>query len=171
MVDLEIHPVRPDEAPALVAAGGQAGYVVDRLARQAADHGVLLAAWLHGRPVGSVYLWLEDAEEPELREHLPNVPLITHLEVIGPDRSQGFGTQLVQAGEQELRRRGFAVAALAVEYSNKRAVRFYERLGYQDWGREFVDCVRRDWHEDGTFTDTPEKCFVFTKSLADAAGG
>jgi len=168
MVDLEIHRVRPDEAPALVAAGGQAGYIADRLARQTADRGLLLAAWCDGRPVGSVYLWLEDAEEPELREHLPGVPLITHLEVFEPDRNQGFGRELVQAGEHELRRRHFAVAALAVEYSNKAAVRFYERLGYQDWGRQFVDCVRRDWNEDGTSTDTPEKCFVFTKSLTEA---
>ncbi|WP_211770140.1 GNAT family N-acetyltransferase [Kutzneria sp. CA-103260] len=160
--------MRPDEAPALVAAGGQAGYIADRLARQAADHGVLLAAWLDGRPVGCVYLWLEDAEEEEIRRHLPDIPLITHLEVFEPDRNQGYGKRLVRAGEQELHRRGLAVAALAVEYSNKRAVRFYERLGYQDWGREFVDCNRRDWHEDGTFTDTPEKCYVFTKSLTDA---
>ena len=170
MVHLEIHPVRPDEAPALVEAGGQAGYIADRLARQRADDGVLLAAWLDGRPVGSVYLWLEDAEEEEIRRHLPDTPLITHLEVFAEaDRNQGFGSALVLAGERELRRRHCTAAALAVELSNNRAAHLYERLGYRDWGRQLVDCVRRDWNDDGTFIDTPEKCFVLTKSLAEAA--
>lgn len=165
MVDLEIHPTRPDEAPALVAAGGQAGYIADRLTRQAAGHGVLLAAWLAGRAVGSVYLWLDQAEEAEIREHLPGAPLITHLEVFAADRNQGFGTQLVEAAERELRKLDRTVAALAVELSNVDAERLYKRLGYQDWGHDRVACVQRDWLPDGTLLETREECTVLVKLL------
>jgi GNAT superfamily N-acetyltransferase len=167
MVDLEIHPVRPDEAPALVAAGGQAGYVADRLDRQAAGRGVLLGAWLSGRPVGSVYLWLDPAEEPEIREHLPETPLITHLEVFAEHRNRGYGKQLVAGSERELRRRHFTDVALAVEHLDKRAVHLYQSCGYRDWGHGHVKCIRRDWEDNGTYTDTPEKCLVFTKPLAE----
>jgi hypothetical protein len=31
--------------------------------------------------VANAYLWLEEAEEPELREYLPDVPLLTHVEI------------------------------------------------------------------------------------------
>ncbi|MFI9382425.1 GNAT family N-acetyltransferase [Kutzneria sp. NPDC052558] len=168
MTDLEIHPVRSDEAPALVTAGCQAGYIEDRLALHAAGHGVLLAAWLDGSPAGSVYLWLAPAEEPEIREFRPGTPLITHLEVFENARNRGIGTRLMAVAESELRARGFRQVALAVELSNTRALDLYERLGYRDWGCDFVVCARRDWNEDGTFVDTPEKCYVLTKSLAKA---
>ena len=166
MVDLEIHPVRLGEAAALVKAGGQAGYVADRLDRQADGRGVLVAAWHADRPVGSVYLWLEPAEEPEIRRHLPDTPLITHLEVFATeDRNRGIGTRLVEAAEQELRDRGHAAAVLAVELSNVDAARLYKRLGYQDWGHDRVNCIQRDWLPNGAMVETWEECSVLVKLL------
>jgi ribosomal protein S18 acetylase RimI-like enzyme len=165
MVDLEIHPVRPDQAPALVAAGGQAGYVNNRLTRQTEDRGLLVAAWLGDEAVGSVYLWLEAAEEPEIREHLPDTPLITHLEVFDGHRNQGIGTRLVETAEQLLRERGYKSAALAVEQSNEGAERLYKRLGFQDWDFGLVNCVQREWLPDGTLEETREECTVLVKLL------
>lgn len=166
MVDLEIHPVRLGEAPALGAAGNQAGYVLDRLDRQSAGRGLLIAAWLGPKAVGSVYLWLEPAEEPEIRLHLPGTPLITHLEVFEGHRNQRIGTRLVEAAEQLLRDRGHRSAALAVELSNEGAERLYKRLGYQDWDFGRVDCVQRTWLPDGTLLETFEECTVLVKLLA-----
>jgi ribosomal protein S18 acetylase RimI-like enzyme len=163
MVDLEIHPVRPDEALALGAAGGQAGYVRDRLARQSEGRGLLLAAWLGDEAVGSVYLWLEAAEEPEIREHLPETPLLTHIEVFAGHRNQGIGTRLVETAEQLLRERGHKAVVLAVEQSNDGAERLYKRLGYQDWDFGPVRCVQREWLPDGTFEEKWEDCAVLVK--------
>jgi GNAT superfamily N-acetyltransferase len=166
MVDLEIHPVQPAEVPALVEASGQAGYVRHRLAKQDLDLGVLLAAWLGARAVGSVYLWLEEPEEPEINQHLPGLPLITHLEVFATaDRKRGVGRRLVMTAEQLLRRRGYSAAVLAVELTNVDAARLYKRLGYQDWGHGLVTCTRSDWLADGTLKRTPEECAVLVTSL------
>jgi GNAT superfamily N-acetyltransferase len=165
MVDLEIHPVRLGEAAALGAAGGQAGYVRDRLARQSDGRGLLVAAWLGDAAVGSVYLWLEAAEEPEIRQHLPHTPLITHLEVFEGHRNQGIGTRLVETAEQLLKDRGLMSAALAVELSNEDAERLYKRLGYQDWDFGRVNCVQRTWLPDGTLEETREECTVLVKFL------
>jgi GNAT superfamily N-acetyltransferase len=166
MVDLEIHAVSGDELGALVTAGGQAGYFRDRLERQRRGLGVLIAAWRGTRAVGSVYLWLERAEEPEIREHLPGVPLITHLEVFAAtDRRQGIGTRLVLAAEATLRDRGHPMVALAVELSNDDAARLYGKLGYRDWGSGRVDCVRREWLADGELSEMAEKCDVLTRVL------
>ncbi|GAA3440361.1 GNAT family N-acetyltransferase [Kutzneria kofuensis] len=164
MVDLEIHPVRLGEAPALEARG-QAGYVHDRLARQDDGRGVFLAAWRGDLAVGSVYLWLEPAEEAEIREHLPETPLITHLEVFAGSRNQGIGTRLVEAAEQVLRDRHYTTVALAVELSNVDAERLYKRLGYQDWGFGRVDCIQREWLPDDTLLETREECTVLVKLL------
>jgi ribosomal protein S18 acetylase RimI-like enzyme len=42
----------------------------------------------------------------------------------------GLGTALIEAGEEELRARGFASATLNVLADNPRACRFYERQGW-----------------------------------------
>ena len=81
MCGLRIRPARPGDLPSLVGRLGQEGYFADRLKREDAGRGVLLTAWRAGLVVGVVYLWLEPAEESEIRTHLPGTPLVTHLEI------------------------------------------------------------------------------------------
>ncbi|HTI26647.1 MAG TPA: GNAT family N-acetyltransferase [Kutzneria sp.] len=163
MSDLEIRPVRPGDLPSLANAG-EDGYFADRLAKQHEGHGVLLGAWRTGQAIGSAYLWLDEAEEPEIRQHLPNTPLITHVEIFDADeRNRGFGTELMDRAEQMLWERGYTRVALAVEVSNDAAARLYRRRGYQDWGHDTISCMGRVWEEDGTFTEYEEKCYVLTK--------
>jgi GNAT superfamily N-acetyltransferase len=104
------------------------------LARQEAGGGVLLVAWLDGWPAGDVFLSLGPADEPEVRRHLPGVPTLVHLEVVGRLQRRGIGTALVQAGEDAARRLGHGRIALGVGLDNPGARRLYERLGYTDWG-------------------------------------
>jgi GNAT superfamily N-acetyltransferase len=133
VVTVEIRWATASDLPALVDAMQQAEFFTDRLARQAMGNGVLLVAWLGRRPVGNVYLWLESAEERELREHLPDVPLITHLEVLPDHRNRRIGTSILEEAERLLRARGHARVALGVDVENHRAARLYERLGYCEW--------------------------------------
>jgi RimJ/RimL family protein N-acetyltransferase len=164
MSDLEIRPVRPGDLPSLANVGAD-GYFADRLAKQRKGHGVLLGAWRAGHAVGSAYLWLDRAEEPEIGRLLPGVPLITHVEIFDAgERNRGFGTELMDCAEQTLWDRGYTRVALAVEVSNEAAARLYQRRGYRDWGHDTIGCMARVWEEDGTLTEYEEKCYVLTKT-------
>ena len=71
---VEIRPGSADDLTVLVAVLGERHWFSDRLARQQRGGGVLLVAWLAGRPVGEVFLDCEPATEPEVRRQLPEVP-------------------------------------------------------------------------------------------------
>ena len=89
--NLEIRPASDDDLASLVAALGERHWFTDRLVRQQRGGGVVLVAWLEGRPVGELFLDFEPAKEPEVRRHLPGVPQLDHLEVLGPFRGRGSG--------------------------------------------------------------------------------
>jgi GNAT superfamily N-acetyltransferase len=95
----EVRPASDADLAALVAVLGERHWFTDRLARQQRGGGVLLVAWLDGRPVGEVFLECEPANEPEVRRQLPGVPRLDHLEVLGPLWGQGIGTDLIRAAE------------------------------------------------------------------------
>jgi GNAT superfamily N-acetyltransferase len=128
-----------DLGPLTRSLGDTAAYT-DWLRRQHAKRGELLVAFLHGRPVGAIYLWLEDADEPELRRHLPGVPLLRHLRVSGPRQRQRIGTTLIGVAERRLRALGHTEVALAVDVANVDAARLYARLGYRDWHLGRISC-------------------------------
>lgn len=167
-----IRPAVPDEDLEILAENlGQRAYFADRLSRHKVGNGVLLTAWWDGHPIGDAYLWLEDAEEPELREHLPGVPLLTHVEIHEDFRSRGIGTRLISAAEEMLTdagkmptQRGYERVALAVEISNVRAERLYERLGYRIWRHPLVQYVNC-----GLFNESVESleiCHIMVKELS-----
>jgi ribosomal protein S18 acetylase RimI-like enzyme len=163
MRGLRIRPAQPGDLPSLVGRLGQEGYFADRLKRQDADRGVLLTAWRTGLVIGVVYLWLEPAEEPEIRMHLPGTPLVTHLEIHPDHRRRGGGTSLIRAAEELLAHRGYAEVALAVEVNNIDAEKLYARLGYREWPHSLVDCFAPS---DGHGHRAVEICKVLVKSLA-----
>jgi hypothetical protein len=63
-VKLEVRRASDDDLGPLVAAFGSRHFFGDCLARQGGGDGVLLVAWLDGRPVGDVFLARHPAEEP-----------------------------------------------------------------------------------------------------------
>ncbi|MGW5717499.1 GNAT family N-acetyltransferase [Amycolatopsis sp. NPDC003865] len=147
------------------AALGDGGFLIDRLIRQRNGQGVLFFAWLGARPAGAVYLWLEEAEEPPIRRHLPGVALLTHLQVHPELRNRGVGAALVGAVEQHLTGLGHERVALAVRTDNPAAARLYDRLGYRDWGHGTVICYAQLTLPDGTVLQVPERCHVLVKDL------
>ncbi|MET8765307.1 GNAT family N-acetyltransferase [Lentzea sp. NPDC004782] len=159
---MRIRPAQPDDLPSLVGRLGQEGYFADRLERQDAGHGVLLTAWRAGVVVGVVYLWLEPAEEPEIRTHLPDTPLVTHLEIHPDYRRRGAGTRLIRAAEELLAHRGYDEVALAVEVGNTDAADLYARLGFREWPHSLVECFAPS---DGNGHRVAEICKVLVKSL------
>jgi GNAT superfamily N-acetyltransferase len=136
--NLEVRSASDDDLARLVAALGERHWFTDRLARQQRGGGVVLVAWLDGRPVGEVFLECEPATEPEVRRQLPGVPRLDHLEVLGPFWGRGIGTALIRAAEATARQLGYEQLALGVGLDNPKARRLYERLGYVDWGQGTV---------------------------------
>ena len=76
----------------------------------------------------------QPAKELEVRQHLPGVPRLDHLEVLGPFQGRGIGTALIRAGEDTARQLGHEQIALGVGLDNRDARRLYERLGYENAG-------------------------------------
>jgi GNAT superfamily N-acetyltransferase len=161
---LEIRPGSTDDLAALVAVLGQRHYFTERLAQQQRG-GVLLVAWLDGRLVGDGFLSCEPADEPEVRQHLPGIPQLGHLEVLRPLWRRGIGTALIRAAEDTARQLGHELLALAVGVDNPNARRLYKRLGYADWGHGtiVVTWVERD--HDGPPVTLSEVCEVLVKRL------
>lgn len=163
MRDLIIRPAQSEDFASLTRRLGQGRYFADRLVRQRDDRGVLLTAWTGGTVIGDVYLWLERAEEPEIRTYLPDTPLITHLEVHRDHQRRGAGTRLIRAAEQFLVDRGYGEVALAVEVTNMAAAKLYTRLGYREWPHSSVKCYSPG---DGNGHRRVEICNVMVKTLA-----
>ena len=71
---VEIRPGSADDLTVLVAVLGERHWFSERLTRQQRGGGVLLVAWLAGRPVGEVFLDCEPATEPESAAIFPGGP-------------------------------------------------------------------------------------------------
>lgn len=149
----------------MVRALGQKEYFGDRLNMQDGGHGLLLVAWKGGVAVGDVYVWLGAAEEPELRAHLPDVALITHLEVVAGRRGEGIGTELLRAAERRLWDLGHKQVALGVGLDNRDAQRLYARLGYTEWPHGQVSTTEVVYHPGGERELRPEICRIMVRSL------
>jgi GNAT superfamily N-acetyltransferase len=163
--ELEIRPASDADLATLVAVLGERHWFTDRLARQQRGGGVLLVAWLEGRPVGEVFLECEPANEPEVRQQLPGVPRLDHLEVLGPLWGQGIGTALIRAAEDTARQLGHERIALGVGLDNPKAWQLYERLGYADWGHGTVVGTWVEYPDDGLPVTVSEVCDMLIKRL------
>jgi GNAT superfamily N-acetyltransferase len=166
--DLVITTANDEDLPALTRALGQERFFRDRLQRQRESHGVVLVAWENGAAVGVVYVWLGEAEEPELRELLPGVPLLNHLEVVEARRNSRIGTRIVAAAEGFLAERGFDRVALGIRLDNHNARRLYERLGYKEWAYGEVETSYVVFLADGGQGRCPELCRILVKDLDNA---
>ncbi|MDQ7903855.1 GNAT family N-acetyltransferase [Phytohabitans sp. ZYX-F-186] len=159
---------RVEDLPALACGDiDRLGLLSDRLARRDAGKGELLVAWHEGEPAGHVYLWLEPAEEPELRERLPGVPLIMNLWVRDDLRNRGIGTALTARAERWLRARGHLRVALGVAPDNRHATRLYLRLDYEPWPYADLKTFREEYGPNGRVTRYPELCAVLVKDLPE----
>jgi GNAT superfamily N-acetyltransferase len=122
--------------------------------------------------VGDVYLRFEAHMEDLLLEELPDVPLLTHLEVVEPLRNRGIGTALLQRSERVLSARGFRMVVLGVHPENKDAIRLYERFGYRAYPEEnrVISTVACRWDDAGAYHEEEEECVIFVKDLSTPAG-
>lgn len=165
MMDLAVLPADPGRLEDLVAALGQREYFTDRFTRQNCGKGVVLLAWLEGQVVGDVFLWCASADEPEVRAHLPGVPLLNHLEVLPDHRGRGIGTAIIATAEATARKIGYAQIALGVGLDNLSAYRLYASLGYANWGYGPIQTGYEKVLPDGTKRHVAETVDMLVKTL------
>jgi GNAT superfamily N-acetyltransferase len=171
MLEVHIRPASYQDLPALIAELGQEHHFRDCLARQDAGQGVLLMALIDNVPVGDAFLRLEPAEEPELRERLPGVPLLQHLEVHPSSRGRLIGTRLLGVAEQLLREvHGADRVALGVGLDSRDAIRLYQRQGYREWPYPPIATTRIEYLPDGTPRYAPDRCQIMVKDLHGTGG-
>jgi ribosomal protein S18 acetylase RimI-like enzyme len=132
-VQTDVRLARPEDLPAMVAAFGHERYFAGRLKRQAAGVGELFVAWRGATPIGDVVLIREPVPEQSIRERLPGVPQISHLEVAQAYQRQGVASMLLDAAERHAYAHGHSSVVLGVGVTNP-ARALYDRTGYDDWG-------------------------------------
>ncbi|MFN8443509.1 MAG: GNAT family N-acetyltransferase [Caldilineaceae bacterium] len=138
----------------------------ERWQQQEQGKAVYLIARQQGHPVAHAYLKWQGAGDPHVveRRTIP-CPDIEDLFVLGDWRSQGVGTALIHAAEEQVLAQGFQHIGLSVGIENPAARRLYERLGYQDAGFG-------EYTEHGTYLDAQgqsrvweERCVYLMKEL------
>ena len=144
-----------------VLGADQAHFYRNRLARP----GVVLSAWLEDQLAAALYVCWEPADEPEVRQHLPDVPLLHRLRVRPDLRRRQIGTKLIEAAEELLRSRGHTRVAVGVDLHNQRAAGLYRHLDYAEWEHGAVPTTREMYVEDGSVRRLPDRCRIFVKSL------
>jgi GNAT superfamily N-acetyltransferase len=159
------------DLPVLIAALGQEHFFRDRLARQAAGLGELFVAWAGSTPVGDVYLWREQADEPAVRERLGWTPTINHLEVAPAWQNRGLGTALIRAAEWHATDLGYRQICLGVGVDNPDARRLYARLGYAEWDHGLVDVTWDEPGPDGAAAHYEMTCQWMVRPLAGEGPG
>lgn len=95
--------------------------------------------------------------------------VFSQLAVMGPLQGLGIATMLIGVGEQRVRARGRAFAALGVEDNNPRARRPYERLGYQPAGRQHAAWETED--DDGVLWLYETTLTILRKRLLPQGAG
>ncbi len=168
----QIRPAIEADVAELVAEGfGPEGLYRDRLRRQEGGNGWLLIYRLDpaGPPEGVVYLWLDEADEAEIRTCLPGVPLVMNLKVHHDRRGYGIGTELMHEVEHVAAAAGRTQIALGVDPNNTNAVSLYKHLGYEEWPYGLVGTHQVVEFRPRRRRRYNEECLIFVKTLSTAS--
>lgn len=128
---------------------------------------VYLAAWLDGVPVGHGFIRWSGYRTAAFASAFPNCPTLNGVRV-WPQKlwDKGIGRAVVAAIEDLARTAGHERLGLGVETDNLRAIRFYERLGYVDWGQGPLHLQSSFMDDDGNEVLHDESLTAMTKRLA-----
>lgn len=110
----------------------------EKFGKKNSPQALLYLAWIHEKlsfaPTSVVHAWLNDSivGQCELGEYKddPSIGYV-HLYYIIPEmRGLGLADQLDQYAMNYFRQHGYQTVRLSVNKSNKRALKFYKRLGW-----------------------------------------
>jgi GNAT superfamily N-acetyltransferase len=140
--------------------------------RQLHQPGVVLVAWLGDESVGALHVSWAGADEPEVRKHLPDVPIMHRLRIRADSRGRKLGSRLLALTEEYARQRGHDQLAAGIATgtgvdptAEARVVRFYLRNGYREWDHGIVATVDEAHPSDDEVVESPAACRIYVKTL------
>ena len=126
-----------DETPYLACSSEEFDMTVEderRFLRARADdpRDTFIAAWSDGAPIGTVSVRAVGAKSRE-----------RHRAMLGAYWGRGVGSRMLETALDMARSAGFLQLELEVDAENQRAIRMYQRFGFQEYGR-LTNAIRRD---------------------------
>ncbi|MGH6814952.1 MAG: GNAT family N-acetyltransferase [Hyphomicrobiaceae bacterium] len=104
------------------------------LLRRVAEHnGCILLARTETRTVGFACAWIEEDDDPLLRDEMRAHAYISDIYITEDWRRKGVATKLLNALEEDMRRRGCARIRVCAKAANRIAVDCYRRSGYRTY--------------------------------------
>jgi GNAT superfamily N-acetyltransferase len=142
---IAIRPARDADLPRLQAQLPRfPGIHRDRVYRQLDGSSCYYIAWRNGDPVGHLFLMRRGTLYEPMASRLRGCPHISDVFVCEGLRSQGIGSLLLDAAEEDCRAARSSRVGLGVAHENVRARQLYERRGYaaapiDDYVIEWID--------------------------------
>lgn len=109
------------------------GYTKRLIAAIAERQGIILVAKIEGVAVGFVCAWVDEDNDPLLRDEARKHAYVSDIFVDGKCRRQGIARLLLQAVEMEMYRRGCERTRICTKATNLPALKCYEAYGYQSY--------------------------------------
>jgi GNAT superfamily N-acetyltransferase len=140
---ITVRPARDADLPRLQAQMPRfPGIHRDRIYRQRDGSSCYYIAWRDGEPVGHLFLMRRGTLHEPMASRLRGCPHISDVFVNDNLRSQGIGSLMLDAAEDECRAAKSGRVGLGVALENVRARALYERRGYRPAG---VDDYVIEW--------------------------
>lgn len=131
-----------DETPYLACSSEEFDMTVEderRFLRARADdpRDTFIAAWSDGAPIGTVSVRAVGAKSRERHRAMLGICLLRAY------WGRGVGSRMLETALDMARNAGFLQLELEVDAENQRAIRMYQRFGFQEYGR-LTNAIRRD---------------------------
>lgn len=159
-----IRPASRADVPKLEWYGSQAhtrSYIRQAFKAMMDGQRMMLVADLNGFPVGQVYIQYDSKNKQHAdgyrRGYIYAFRVMDHLQRCG------IGTQLLNAAEDVLRKRGFIISTLQVSKRNEDARRLYQKNGYRVFNEDPGHWYYMD--QTGTQREVNDPTWVMEKRL------
>jgi ribosomal protein S18 acetylase RimI-like enzyme len=106
----------------------------ETLVRTVAEQsGLMVVAKADGHPVGFACAWIDEDDDPLVREEARRHAYVSDIFVDPGWRRRGLGRMLLDTIEDDMRRRGCQRIRICSKAANREAVSFYQRAGYDPY--------------------------------------
>jgi len=162
---VSVRPCSSDDLARLLDSGptfADRHHHTERFAMQDAGEAIYLVAWECYQVRGRCTV-LRESKYSDVRQTLGPFPEINALEA--RPTGHGVGTALLRASDDVARNLCATQVGLAVEETNRGALRLYERLGYTRWEDRVIIDRWRELREDGSEVEHANEARYMIKAL------
>lgn len=122
---------------------------------------LMLLAAFNDFPIGQIFIYLR--EQSLIFSHEAQRGYLYSLRVMLPFQNLGLGTDLILQAEAIMKERGMKASSIAVAKDNPKALRLYQRLGYDIYADD--DGVWSYTNHENQLIHVNEPCWMLEKRL------